>query len=130
MTIRTESPTGTLTETDLAESAYESIRAINHRTIHTRPIPAPEIYTILGNLKLAGPGLGQALHQLALALRLSLTTHDVYEDDGSDPVTRAESAIDDMQAAASHATSIGDLLSSAQTTLAGQAYHEQEVSEP
>ena len=130
MTIPTASPAGTPTATDMAESAYEAIRAINHRTIHTRPMPAPELYTILGNLKLAGPSLAQALHQLALALRLSLTTHDVYEDDGGDPVSRAESAIDDMEAAAVYANGIGHLLSSAQTTLAGQGYHEQEVSEP
>lgn len=116
------------TETELADTAYESIRSINHRTITARPIPAPEMYSILGNLKCLGHGLDQALQQLSTALELSLATHAVYETDGGDPTTRTAWAMGDMQSAAEHAAAIGVLLESAQGEIAQQAYHPKAVT--
>jgi hypothetical protein len=119
-------PTATA-ELTLAETAYESIRAINHLTISTHPIPAPELYGILGNLKSLAWCLDQALHQLGNGLRMSLTTHQVYESDGADPAMRATWALGQMEGAALHALTIGALLDRAQTELAGQGYHIQQV---
>ena len=114
-------------EIEHADTAYESMRAINHLTITTHAIPAPEMYAILGNLKCLGYALDQALRQLCSALQLSLDTFDVYETDGADPVTRAGWAIGDMTAAAEYAAHLGRCLDSAQSEVARQAYNERPV---
>lgn len=115
------------TEIEHANMAYESIRAINHLTITPRPIPAPEMYRILGNLMCLGYALDQAVRQLGRALQLSLNTYDVYETDGANPATRAWWAIGDMEAAAEHAGQMGELLETAQSDLARQAYNQRQV---
>ena len=70
-----------------ALDAYEAIRSINHATIFTGDgIPAPVVYRVLGFLQsAAGYGMAQALGQLARGLERSLSTFDVYEDDGRPP---------------------------------------------
>lgn len=46
-----------------ADDAYEAIRAINHATINAVSIPAPVVYDVLGNLKLAA-GLAAQIGEL------------------------------------------------------------------
>jgi hypothetical protein len=110
-------------ENSLAVTAHESIRAINHLTIATRPIPAPEIYGVLGHLTPLGYGLDQALRQLARALVASVDAYALYEDDGGDPEQSIAYAIEAMHAAADHATQLGQLLQAAQDDLSRQGYY-------
>ena len=44
-----------------ARTAAESVRRINHLTIHGPALPAPVVYAILGPLEQVGYGLHQAL---------------------------------------------------------------------
>ena len=107
-----------------ADDVYESVRAINHATIHANSIPAPVVYDFLGNLKTAaGPGISQALGQVAAGLLRSLDTHDVYDDNG-DPTDNAAAAAALMHEAAGLATQIGTLLEKAQSRISGQGYNE------
>jgi len=108
----------------LADDAYEAVRAINHATI-TTPHPAPVVYRVLGSLKLLGPGLDQALSQLGAGLGRSLELHEVYEDDGADPVARVAEAVDLLTAAREHAAALGRLLEQVQGTIARQGYRDE-----
>ena len=110
-------------ETKLAQTAYESIRAINHLTIDGKAIPAPEVYDLLGNLKCLGYGLDQAIRQLSRALGASLGVYAVYEDDGGNPEESVMYAMDAMRLAAEHGARIGALLEGAQTDISRQGYH-------
>lgn len=111
------------TENQLAETAYESIRAINHLTIDGKAIPAPEVYDLLGNLKCLAGGLDQALRQLARALAASLRVYAVYEEDGGNPEESVAYAMDSMGVAADHASQLGVLLEAAQGDLSRQGYY-------
>ncbi len=62
------------------EVAYEAIRAINHLTLGGA-MPAPLVYSILGNLKGVGHMLPQGLDQLGRGLEASLSAYDVTESD-------------------------------------------------
>ena len=105
-----------------ADDAYEAIRAINHLT-NFGPIPAPDVYRVLGNLKHAGGhGLAQALDQLSRGLIDSLDKYDVYEDDGGDPKANANVASTYLKEAALKAQEIGVLLGSAQSAISRQGY--------
>ena len=110
-------------ENTLAETAYEAIRAINHLTTTGAAIPAPEMYSILGNLTCLGHGLDQALRQLARGLATSLSTFAVYEDDGGNPDESVAYAIDSMQVAAAHAAQLGTLLQGAQDDISRQGVY-------
>lgn len=107
-----------------ADDAYEAIRAINHLTQHGADLPAPLVYRVLGNLKGVGHILPQALNQLAAGLGRSLETHDVYEDDGRDPVQSVATAADHLTLAAELSAQMGDELEKAQSAISGQAYRE------
>jgi len=110
-------------ETKLAQTANESIRAINHLTIDGKAIPAPEVYDLLGNLKCLGYGLDQAIRQLSRALGASLGVYAVYEDDGGNPEESVMYAMDAMRLAAEHGARIGVLLEGAQTDISRQGYY-------
>lgn len=105
-----------------ADDAYEAIRAINHLTINARSLPAPLVYSVLGNLKALG--LEQACQQLASGLGKSLDTHDVYEDDGGDPVQSIATATDHLTRAAALAAQLGEELAQAQNAINRQGYKE------
>ena len=109
-----------------ADDAYEAIRAINHLTLGGST-PAPLVYSILGNLKGVGHMLPQALTQLAAGLSRSLVTHDVYEDDGRDPVQSVATATDHLTRAAELAAQIGVELERAQSAISGQGYRQPEA---
>lgn len=106
-----------------AGDASEAIRAINHATVRGGPVPAPVLYAALGSLKQLGPGLQQTLTRLGDALTESLTVYRVYEDDGTDPATRAAECRAALTAAATHAADLGRALEAAHQTIAGQGYH-------
>jgi hypothetical protein len=107
-----------------ADTAYEAIRAINHLTINRTSIPAPEVYSILGNLKLAaGYSMKQALEQIAAGLSNSTSEYNVY-DNKRDPEESIDLAVGYLAAAAMHAGTIGELLEKAQTAINSQGYNE------
>jgi hypothetical protein len=110
----------------LADDAYEAVRAINHATINRTAIPAPEVYRVLGSLKLVGHGLDQALSQLGAGLGRSLDHYDVYEDDGADPLVSVVQAVDLLTEARAHALTLGQLLERAQVALNRQGYRDSE----
>lgn len=107
----------------LADSASESVRAINHATITGPPLPAPDVYDVLGALKMLGFGLDQATTQLAARLAASTGVFDLYEYDGGDPEEQIVAATTAMAEAADHARALGVLLDAAQSAIAGQGYH-------
>lgn len=103
-----------------AEVANESIRAINHLTLHG-PIPAPTAYRILGDLKGVGHLLPQALEQLARGLQASLEAFDVYDHRRNARESVAE-AIGLLSRAARKAADLGQLLEGAQAAISDQGY--------
>lgn len=107
-----------------ADDAYEAVRAFNHLTINRSSLPAPEVYRILGNLKLgAGYSLEQALNQIAAGLANSTKEYDVY-DNNRDPEESIDLAVGYLKAAAVHAAKIGPLLEAAQTAINLQGYRD------
>lgn len=114
-----------------AQEAYEAIRRINHATIFTGDgLPAPVVYRTLGFLQSAGGyGLAQALGQLARGLERSLDTHDVYEDDGRDPVESVAHAVDAITEAVVLLEYVGPLLDYAQAAISRQGYQSAEAAE-
>ncbi|MHA7174832.1 hypothetical protein ACX80B_17390 [Arthrobacter monumenti] len=107
-----------------ADDAYEAVRAINHLTINARSLPAPLVYSILGNLKMLGHSLPQTCTQIASGLGRSLETHDVYEDEGGDPVQSIATATDHLTRAAQLAAQLGEELAQAQSAINRQGYNE------
>lgn len=107
-----------------AQEAYEAIRAINHATIFTGDgIPAPVVYRTLGFLQSAGGyGMAQALGQLARGLERSLSTYDVCEDDGRDPVDSVAHAVNALSDAVELLHGVGPLLDQAQAAISRQGY--------
>lgn len=106
----------------IADDAYEAVRTLNHLTIWRGAIPAPDAYTVLGNLKAAlGYGAAQALRQLADRLEESPEEYVLREDDGRDPAESIREAAGRMRAAADAANMVGAMLSSAQNAIAGQS---------
>ena len=108
---------------EYAAAAYEAIRAVNHLTITKPPLPAPDVYVPLADLARLGHALSQALDQLGDCLAGSLSTHQLYQDDGSDPaaaITRAESL---LQSAAQLAQSFGVYTAAAQQAINEQGHH-------
>ena len=110
-----------------ALDAYEAIRSINHATIFTGDgIPAPVVYRVLGFLQsAAGYGMAQALRQLARGLERSLSTFDVYEDDGRDPADSVAHAVNALTDAADLLQHVGPLLDNAQAAISRQGYRTQ-----
>jgi len=107
----------------LADDAYQSIRAIDH--IPGGPLPAPLLYSVLGNLKLVGDVLPQALSQLGNGLQQSLSAYEVYEDNPEvDPATSVTAARALLDHAGAHAARLGQLLDEAQSAIAGRGYRE------
>lgn len=100
--------------------AYESIRAINHLTSGT-PIPAPVVYSVLGNLKGVGHMLPQALNQLGAGLAASLDEFDVY-DHKREPGESVSEARSYLEMAAKKAEELGRLLEEAQVAINSQGY--------
>jgi hypothetical protein len=103
------------------EMAYESIRAINHLTNTSLPVPAPVLYDVLGNLKGVGYLLPQALVQLGNGLERSLSVYDVY-DHAREPRVSVATAQRLLVEAATKARDLGALLEEAQTTINSQGY--------
>lgn len=112
---------------DNADSVYEALRAICHRTgggTGGATLPAPRMYTILGSLQAAGHLLPQALQQLADALERSLEAYDVYEFNDLDPAESVAAAKERLLLAAQLAGEMATHLSDAQSAIAGQGYRD------
>lgn len=107
-----------------ADNVYESVRFICHQTIWT-PYPAPTVYRLLGDLKLAlGPMGAQALEQIASGLVASLAVVEAYEDDGSDPSESAKHAAELIRGAAERLTEVGNALEQAQQAISRQGFRD------
>jgi len=107
----------------LADTATQAIRGINHLTLASPAIPAPEMYEVLGDLKCLGYGLDQALRQLARSLASSLAVYAVFEEDGGNPEESVAYAMDSMRVAAGHASRLGEVLDFAQADISRQGYY-------
>jgi len=108
-----------------AEDAYQAVRAINHATITRRPIPAPVVYEILGNLKQLSYALDQALGQISTGLAASLeapSLFEVYEADGSDPAESVASARAALHIGCAAAYALATDIERAQGYLTWQGY--------
>lgn len=110
-------------ERELAHAASEAVRDINHRTIGSPAIPAPQIYEVLGDLKALGYGLEQTLRQLARSLASSLSVYALYEEDGGNPEESIAYAMESMRVAAGHAGRLGEVLDSAQCDISRQGFY-------
>ncbi|MBK8463751.1 MAG: hypothetical protein IPL36_12185 [Nigerium sp.] len=73
----------------------------------------------------AGYGMAQALGQLARGLERSLSTFDVYEDDGRDPADSVAHAVNALTDAADLLQHVGPLLDNAQAAISRQGYRTQ-----
>lgn len=103
------------------EVAYEAIRSVNHLTGGVA-IPAPVLYSVMGELKGVGHLLPQALDQLGQALRQSLDEYPVTDNSGREPAETVEQATRALDAAAGHARELGRLLETVQSLVADQGY--------
>lgn len=103
------------------DMAYEAIRSINHLTTGSECVPAPTLYEVLGNLKMVGHLLPQALEQLSVGLERSLGELNVYDGRG-DPAGSVAVAQELMAAAARAAARVGGVLELAQSAIAEQGY--------
>jgi hypothetical protein len=110
-------------ERELANAATEAIRGITHLTLGSPPIPAPEMFEVLGDLKCLGYGLDQALRQLARSLASSLAVYAVFEEDGGNPEESVAYAMDSMRVAAGHESRLGEVLDFAQADITRQGYY-------
>lgn len=108
--------------TRLADAAAEAVRAINHATITGPPMPAPEVYDVLGSLTRVGYGLEQATGQIGVRLSESAEMFELYQDDGNDPGEQLAAATSALAVAVDHAHYLGVLLDAAQSAIAGQGY--------
>lgn len=106
------------------EQFSESVRALNHLTIGDDPIPAPEVYAMLGDLAHAAHLLPQLLTQLADGLTRSLDEYDVYDTTQAPQMSVAQ-ARTQLETAAVLARQVGDALDAAQTAIADQGYRDQ-----
>lgn len=88
-----------------------------------RAVPAPELYEVLGNVKLAaGSLLAELLGRLADGIERSIDEFEVYEARGGSPVTNAAAAASLLQGAAAHADRVLRLLDEAQTAICWQGH--------
>lgn len=105
-----------------AERAAEGMRALAHLTLG-QPAPAPEVFALLGETGLMLVRTSDVLRNLGNGVRMSLTTHHLVEDDGSDPGRNTVRAQALLQQAASLIAEATQQLWDAQTTLAGQGHN-------
>lgn len=107
-----------------ADIAHEAVRAMNHITSSPgdEGIPAPVVYSALGNLASVAQMLPQLFRQLANGLETSLEHFDVYDDKG-DPRLSALTAGTHLQNAVTHAQRMAEELGSAQTAINSQGYN-------
>jgi hypothetical protein len=109
-----------------ADVAYESVRAMNHITgggaAYAQGIPAPVVYTVLGNLSGMANMLPQLMEQLANGLVRSLDNFAVY-DNKQEPSLSAQEAAELLASAGVHAMRMADALSAAQVAINSQGYN-------
>ncbi|HWU46115.1 MAG TPA: hypothetical protein VN133_05095 [Humibacter sp.] len=111
------------TTQEIGDDLFDGMRELSVAVVG-RPIPAPELYVILGNLEAAGGyNLAELLGRLAIGLERSLDEYNVYEDDGADPSHRVRLTKALLRRAASHAQQITLCLEAAHCEIAGQGHH-------
>lgn len=114
--------TGETTE-GWADLAHEAVRAMNHLTIFVdEGIPAPVVYSVLGNVAGLAGMLPQLCTQLANGLAKSLDHFDVY-DTKQEPAITAQEAGELLGTAAALAAQLADALNAAQSAVNSQGYN-------
>ena len=109
------------------EEAYESIRAINHLTNTGLSIPAPVVYRVLGDLKMAVGALPQALEQMGDGLKRSLESPTIeVTDSKGDPRTSVAEARRRFAQATEHLQRARIALEQAQVAINSQGYEDVE----
>lgn len=108
-----------------ADVAHEAIRAMNHITNSTggQGIPAPVVYSVLGNLSGVAGMLPQLVDQLASGLGESLDAFNVY-DNKRDPADSVAEAVEALAEAGVHAQRAAAALSRAQVAINSQGYND------
>src|SRR5680860_1405695 len=107
----------------LADDSYQALRELAHLTARGA-VPAPVLSDVLGHLKQLGPTLEQTLRQLAEGLLDSLTTYEVFDDDGADPLATVTRCCLRLADAAVFASLLGPGIDNAQAAIAYQGYHQ------
>lgn len=105
----------------------ERVRALVRVTSPEVPIPASEMYAVLGHLESVGYGLAQGLRQLAVCLDQSTgaglfwAAHETTEDTIPDPEIWLPAAVKTLDVAAQAAVCLGTLLADAREEIAQEA---------
>jgi hypothetical protein len=114
---------------DKATAATEALHTINRLTIHRPPIPAPELYRVLGRIEELVDELDQALRQAARCLQHGADVFDIAEDDPlDDPMVSIQTASDRLDDAATHAYRASLQIALARNAIVGQSYRPSEVT--
>ncbi|ADB33554.1 hypothetical protein Kfla_4527 [Kribbella flavida DSM 17836] len=106
--------------TKLAGDVHECVQALMHGTFRTTP--APLVYALTGNLKVASWGLAQLSEQLGSGLRRSLTEYEVY-DNNREPGQSVDQAGAELQRAADLARQLAAAFEKAQTAINQQGHN-------
>ena len=105
----------------------ERVRALVRVTGPELPIPASEMYAVLGHLESVGYGLAQGLRQLAVCLDQSTgaglfwAAHETTQDTTPDPEIWLPAAVKTLDVAAQAAVCLGTLLADAREEIAQEA---------
>jgi hypothetical protein len=106
-----------------ADVAAEAIRALNHASITRRPpLPAPDLYPVLGTLARMAHGLAQTGEQLGEHLGDSAHMYVLCQADGSAPRAATAKGRGDLAHAAHCARLLGRTFADAQAAIAAQGY--------
>jgi hypothetical protein len=105
---------------DLARTAHESVRMLNHGTI-IGSTPAPLVYDLTANLSAMAYALDQLAGQLSRGLLRSLETHDVYDGKG-EPSEQAQLAAAYLDQAQQLSQQLARHLSNAQAAISEQGH--------
>lgn len=109
------------TVADDANDTYNAVRAMCRSLPDNAP--GPEVYSVLGNLKLAaGYMMRDLCAGMSSSLSASLKDFDNYMDDKSSPAEAVARAKIHLEHAAALADQIGDQLSAAQAEVAALGY--------
>jgi len=106
---------------ELADTASEAIRALNHAT-RRRDLPAPVAYELLAGMAEIGYRLDQLSGQISVGLLRSTDLYDVYDTNRDPKVSHAmaEAALID---GARHVYMAAERFAEAQAAISGQGHN-------
>lgn len=106
-----------------ADEVYDAARALAHMTSSASPVPAPAVYSVLGNTNNVAFMLAESTESLAHALAASPEGYTLTEaNPQDDPLDSIAAANQHLHTAAALLRQAGVALSEAQSAIAGQGY--------